>query len=219
MNDNLNEKDAILDIESKSISLEELESRLLGLMDELEELKKCDNEASVLEFAEEMPLRTDAVNVPLSSKDNVEADGFKELDSEKALAKGDFEFKLNDFDDGEKSFDSIEEIGAGESITEYIDDHISEGVTVEEIARECRMSYSYFAKKFLQVYGKTCKEYIEEIRLYKVEELLLYTDFELTYISNETGYSDCSHMIKSFKKYKGVTPKRFRTEKRAGINT
>lgn len=105
------------------------------------------------------------------------------------------------------------------NITEYIDDHISEGVTVEEIARECRMSYSYFAKKFLQVYGKTCKEYIEEIRLYKVEELLLYTDFDLTYISNETGYSDCSHMIKSFKKYKGVTPKRFRTEKRAGINT
>ncbi|MBP3921462.1 MAG: AraC family transcriptional regulator [Ruminiclostridium sp.] len=105
------------------------------------------------------------------------------------------------------------------NITEYIDSHISEGVTVEEIARECRMSYSYFAKKFLQVYGKTCKEYIEEIRLYKVEELLLFTDFDLTYISNETGYSDCSHMIKSFKKYKGVTPKRFRTEKRAALRT
>ena len=153
MNDNLNEKDAILDIESKSISLEELESRLLGLMDELEELKKCDNEASVLEFAEEMPLRTDAVNVPLSIKDNVEADGFKELDSEKALAKGDFEFKLNDFDDGEKSFDSIEEIGAGESITEYIDDNdlfmaarlvVEEGVT----------SVSFLQRRFGIGYGR-----------------------------------------------------------------
>ncbi len=102
------------------------------------------------------------------------------------------------------------------NITEYIDSHISEGVTVEEIAKECRMSYSYFAKKFVQVYGKTCKEYVEEMRLYKVEELLLFTDFDLTYISNETGFSDCSHMIKSFKKHKGVTPKKFRTIKRAG---
>lgn len=101
------------------------------------------------------------------------------------------------------------------NITEYIDSHIGEGITVEEIAKECRMSYSYFAKKFVQVYGKTCKEYVEEIRLYKVEELLLFTDFDLTYISNETGFSDCSHMIKSFKKHKGITPKKFRTLKRA----
>lgn len=154
MNDNLNEKDAILDIESKSISLEELESRLLGLMDELEELKKCDNEASVLEFAEEMPLRTDAVNVPLSSKDNVEADGFKELDSEKALAKGDFEFKLNDFDDGEKSFDSIEEIGAGESITEYIDDNDLFMAAARLVVEEGVTSVSFLQRRFGIGYGR-----------------------------------------------------------------
>lgn len=154
MNDNLNEKDAILDIESKSISLEEIESRLLGLMDELEELKKCDNEASVLEFAEEMPLRTDAVNVPLSSKDNVEADGFKELDSEKALAKGDFEFKLNDFDDGEKSFDSIEEIGAGESITEYIDDNDLFMAAARLVVEEGVTSVSFLQRRFGIGYGR-----------------------------------------------------------------
>ena len=154
MNDNLNEKDAILDIESKSINLEELESRLLGLMDELEELKKCDNEASVLEFAEEMPLRTDAVNVPLSSKDNAEADGFKELDSEKALAKGDFEFKLNDFDDGEKSFDSIEEIGAGESITEYIDDNDLFMAAARLVVEEGVTSVSFLQRRFGIGYGR-----------------------------------------------------------------
>lgn len=100
------------------------------------------------------------------------------------------------------------------TITEYIDQHISEGIKVEEIAKQCNMSYSYFAKKFLSIYGKTCKEYIEEMRLFKVEEFLIFTNFDMNYISQESGFSDCSHMIKSFKKYRGITPKQFRLKRR-----
>lgn len=100
------------------------------------------------------------------------------------------------------------------TITEYIDQHLSAELTVPEIAEACNMSYSYFAKKFPAVYGKTCKEYLEERRLYKVEEYLLYTNFDLNYIAQETGFSDCSHMIKSFKKKHQETPKKFRDEHR-----
>ena len=100
------------------------------------------------------------------------------------------------------------------TITEYIDQHLSGELTVPEIAEACNMSYSYFAKKFPSVYGKTCKEYLEERRLYKVEEFLLYTNFDLNYIAQETGFSDCSHMIKSFKKKHNETPKKFRDEHR-----
>ena len=56
----------------------------------------------------------------------------------------------------------------------------------------------------------SCKEYIEAMRIYKVEELLLFTQYDLSRISQETGFSDCSHMIKSFKKRRGITPKQFR---------
>ena len=96
------------------------------------------------------------------------------------------------------------------NITEYIDSSMALNPKVSEIAEKCGMSYSYFAKKFLAVYGKTCKEYIEDMRIYKAEEFLIFTDFDLTYISQETGFSDCSHMIKSFKKHHGTTPKQFR---------
>ena len=99
------------------------------------------------------------------------------------------------------------------SITEYIDQHLSAELTVPEIARACNMSYSYFAKKFPAVYGKTCKEYLEEHRLYKVEEYLLFTNFDLNYIAQETGFSDCSHMIKSFKKRHNMTPKKYRNSR------
>lgn len=100
------------------------------------------------------------------------------------------------------------------SVTEYIDQHLSADLSVPEIAEACSMSYSYFAKKFPAVYGKTCKEYLEELRLYKVEEYLLFTNFDLNFIAQETGFSDCSHMIKSFKKRHGITPKRFRDEQK-----
>lgn len=97
------------------------------------------------------------------------------------------------------------------NITEYIDANLGKNIRVADIAVQCKMSYSYFARKFQDAYGKSCKDYIEEMRLYKVEELLRYTNFDLTYISQETGFSDCSHLIHQFKKMKGMTPKQFRT--------
>lgn len=96
------------------------------------------------------------------------------------------------------------------NITQYIDKHMGKDLKVTDIADFCGMSYSYFAKKFQKIYGKSCKEYIEQMRVYKAEELLVFTDFDLTEISLATGFSDCSHLIKSFKKYRGVTPKQFR---------
>ena len=100
------------------------------------------------------------------------------------------------------------------NITEFIEAHINDGTKITDIAKQCGMSYSYFAKKFLSVHGKTCKEYIEKIRIIMVEDFLLFTDFDLNYISQETGFSDCSHMIKCFKQYKGTTPKQFRKQRK-----
>ncbi len=97
-----------------------------------------------------------------------------------------------------------------ENITEYIDLFLSENLRVSEIAEKCNLSYSCFAKKFRMQHGMSCKQYIERMRIFKVEEFLYFTDFDLNYICRETGFTDCSHLIKSFKKYNGVTPKQFR---------
>ena len=101
-----------------------------------------------------------------------------------------------------------------ENITEYIDARLDEGIRVSDIAARCHMSYSGFALKFREQYGMSCKEYIERMRLFKAEEYLLFTDHDLSYISQQTGFSDQSHFIRSFKKYRGVTPKQFRSGKK-----
>lgn len=100
------------------------------------------------------------------------------------------------------------------TITEYIDAHSHELISVNALAAQCHMSYSYFAKCFHQLYGQSCKEYIEFVKVCKVEDFLLFTDFDLSYISQETGFSDCSHLIKTFKKLRRTTPKQFRKDRR-----
>ncbi len=105
-----------------------------------------------------------------------------------------------------------------DTITEYIDSHSSEHLIISDLADMCNMSYSYFAKSFKQIYGRSCKEYLEFVRISKAEDLLLYTDFDLTYISLETGFADCSHLIKTFKKWKNITPKQYRLKRKVDLS-
>lgn len=100
------------------------------------------------------------------------------------------------------------------NITEYIDNHLQENIRVADIADRCHMSYSGFAAKFKEQYGITCKEYIERMRIFKAEEYLLFTDHDLGYISQQTGFSDQSHFIRTFKKFRNVTPNQFRLQRK-----
>lgn len=99
------------------------------------------------------------------------------------------------------------------SVLEYIDKHSSENINIEDLASKCGMCYSNFAKQFKMQFGKTCKEYIEFIRVCKADTLLLYTDKTLDYISQETGFTDASHFIRTYKKIRNITPKQRRTER------
>lgn len=121
-------------------------------------------------------------------------------------------WRKNDFDT-DKSVSYRSEMDSIYTITEYIDKHSHESLSVKDLADKCHMSYSYFAKNFHQLYGQSCKEYIEFVKICKVEDFLLCTDFDLNYISQETGFSDCSHLIKTFKKLRNTTPKQFRKER------
>ncbi len=114
--------------------------------------------------------------------------------------------------DTDQSFALPKEEDSIHTITEYIDAHAHEALKVEDLAELCHMSYSYFAKNFRELYGQSCKKYIEFIRLSKAEDLLLFTNLDLNYISQETGFSDCSHFIKAFRSKHGKTPRQFRSE-------
>lgn len=95
-------------------------------------------------------------------------------------------------------------------ILEYIDVHSSEQIEIQNLAKLCNMSYSHFARVFRENYGRSCKEYIQYIRMNKAQDMLLNSDFDIDYIAQETGFYDCSHFIRQYKKWRGITPKQER---------
>lgn len=95
-------------------------------------------------------------------------------------------------------------------ISEYIDSHYFEELTVEKLSSMCNMSHSTFSMNFYRRYGKTCKEYITATRINAAENMLLFSNYDVAFIAQEVGYSDCSYFIRCYKKLKGVTPKQAR---------
>lgn len=95
-------------------------------------------------------------------------------------------------------------------ILEYIDIHSGEQLEIQKLADMCHMSYSHFARLFKENYGRSCGEYITYIRLNKAQDFLLHTDYDLNYIALETGFFDASHFIRTYKKWRGITPKQER---------
>jgi len=96
------------------------------------------------------------------------------------------------------------------SITEYIDAHYAEELKVTELAERCGISYSHFAKSFKAIYRQSCRQFINYLRVSKAADYLIFTDHDLNQISQETGFSDCSHFIRVFRAIKGVTPGKYR---------
>lgn len=95
-------------------------------------------------------------------------------------------------------------------IAEYIDSHYFEELTVEKLSSMCNMSHSTFSMNFFRRYGKTCKEYITATRINAAENMLLFSNYDVSFIAQEVGYADCSYFIRCYKKLKGVTPKQAR---------
>lgn len=74
-------------------------------------------------------------------------------------------------------------------ISEYIDSHYFEELTVEKLAAMCNMSHSTFSMNFYRRYNMTCKEYITATRINAAENMLLFSSHDISFIAREVGYT------------------------------
>jgi AraC-like DNA-binding protein len=90
---------------------------------------------------------------------------------------------------------------------DYINKNYATEITAEQCADEVHMSYSYFARLFRAVMGKTFKEYLVSVRLAKAKSILLSTSISVTNVAMACGYSSLSYFIAEYKKEFGKTPR------------
>ncbi|TVZ10008.1 AraC-like DNA-binding protein [Cellulophaga sp. RHA_52] len=94
----------------------------------------------------------------------------------------------------------------------YINENIdkTELLKVENLADVFMMSPTYVSEYFKKQVKMSLREYIIKGKLKLVEIRLLNSDFTLTEIADELGFTDVSHLSKTFKRYAGTSIKEFK---------
>lgn len=103
-----------------------------------------------------------------------------------------------------------EDVGEIRSIRDYIENHMSEDITVKTLADTMHMSVTHFSRVFKQKSGFSPYEYVVNVRLNKAKELLLKSDMSITEIAYETGFNSEANFVYCFTKNEGISPGKFR---------
>ncbi|OCB95926.1 Bifunctional transcriptional activator/DNA repair enzyme AdaA [Bacillus amyloliquefaciens] len=95
-------------------------------------------------------------------------------------------------------------------ITEYIDSHYHESLTLSVLADMCHGSPYHLQRTFKKIRGLSPIEYIQIKRLTKAEHLLLHTDKTVMEIALTVGIPNTAHFATLFKKRTGSSPTAYR---------
>jgi len=93
---------------------------------------------------------------------------------------------------------------------DYIYKNKSENITVENMAKVCHISQSYFSRLFSKEMGDSFSNYISKLKINWAKELLEESDMSVSQVSDELGFNEPGYFIKIFKKHEGVTPSVYR---------
>ena len=92
---------------------------------------------------------------------------------------------------------------------QYITEHISEKVTVEEIAAHHGYTTEHYSRLFKRCFGITPVQYIINTRIENTVHLVMEEHMTVMDAAVKSGFQSSSGFYKSFKKYKGVSPAAF----------
>lgn len=96
----------------------------------------------------------------------------------------------------------------------YIDEHYSEAITVDELAKSCCVSKSHLQRAFRMSSGKTLVQVIQEKRIEKAKILLRTSNLAMIDVAVETGFNNRQHFTETFTKIVGISPSAYRKSKR-----
>ncbi|NEW07427.1 response regulator [Paenibacillus sp. SYP-B3998] len=99
-----------------------------------------------------------------------------------------------------------------EEAKRYMESHLAEEVSLEEVADHIGLNASYFSQLFKQSTQETFVQYRTRRRMEKAKKLLEQPQWRITDISGEVGYADHPHFTKTFKKYAGCLPSEYRQQ-------
>lgn len=95
------------------------------------------------------------------------------------------------------------------SLIDYINSHLSEDLSLENLAEQVSYSEYYICRIFKHVTNYTLNNYIIEKRIAKAVHYLS-NDIPITRAAEMAGFNNYSYFYKAFKKHLGVSPAMYR---------
>ena len=93
---------------------------------------------------------------------------------------------------------------------QYIDEHFTKDLSLDDISREMNISPYYYSKIFKDEMGINFVEYLTTKRMDYAKELLGNHAKSIKEVCVQSGYGDPNYFSRIFKKYEGMTPSEYR---------
>lgn len=98
----------------------------------------------------------------------------------------------------------------------YIRVHLSDQLSLRQIASGIKVSPSYLSRIFNQEAKESISSFITRARVEKAAELLSFSRMPIQNVAAYVGFSDLNYFSRCFKKWMGKTPSEYRAESTIG---
>jgi AraC family transcriptional regulator len=99
--------------------------------------------------------------------------------------------------------------GALRRVRTYIDDHIGERISLDELASQAGVSRFHFARQFRLSTGESAMGYLRRMRIERSKSILQTRGSTIAEVAARLGFSDQSHFTRIFGRLVGVSPGSF----------
>jgi len=92
----------------------------------------------------------------------------------------------------------------------YMNEHISEKISIEAIAKLCNVSVNTLERHFAEMLDNSPSQYLRQKRLAKAKELL--AELNVSETCDQCGFADISAFVSQFRKAFGITPLQYKKQ-------
>ncbi len=95
-------------------------------------------------------------------------------------------------------------------VIDYTNKNYQEKITLQKLADIGAISCAHLNKLFKKNFNVSPMQYINNLRISKAKELMMYSDFNITQISELVGFQSVHYFSRYFKNKEKITPSEFR---------
>lgn len=113
------------------------------------------------------------------------------------------------YEESELDPSTIDRLNSIKGVLSYISNNYSDVISLESLAKIAGMNPKYFCRYFRSMTGRTPIDYLNYYRIECACEMLSTKNISIKETAISCGFSDESYFVKTFRKYKGTTPKKY----------